>query len=278
MTTSLSKPGNGPATPMAAARQRLCYRLWALVLAALGAFLLAHQLGLLPGPLAQAAAFWPLLLILIGLRLVTGRASLGFALPAFAIDRGDYQSAHLHLAAGLADAQVSTFVGASQLAVGQFPVYGGPRLQANGSSAALILDRRAVSPFLAGPWTVSLVKGLPWSFTLHSDAGHFNLNLRDLTVTALDLQSGVGDVEVTLPALGQGEMALRLGLGDLTVRVPDGMAVKIKLAAGPLTRIRLDDQRFIQTHSSEWVTPNFSASPQQFTLSIALTAGDLQVI
>jgi len=271
-----SKSGNGLAVN--AARQRLRYRRWAVALAALGAFLLAYQLGLLSGPLAQAAAFWPLLLILLGLSLATGRVALGLPLPSFAADRGDYASAHLHLAAGLADAQVSAFVGASQLAVGLFPGYGGPRLQANGSSATLILDRRATSPFLTGPWAVSLVKGLPWSFTLYSGVGHFKLNLRDLTVTALSLQAGVGDVDLTLPAVGQGEMSLRLGLGDLTVRVPDGMAVKIKLAAGPLTHVRLDEQRFIQTNPSEWVTPNFSASPQRFILSLALNAGDLQVI
>ena len=79
-------------------------------------------------------------------------------------------------------------------------------------------------------------------------------------------------------AAGQGEMSLRLGLGDLTLRVPEGMAVKVQLAAGPLTHARLDGNRFIQTGPSEWVTPNFSASPQRFTLSISLTAGDLQVV
>ncbi len=271
-----SKSGNGPV--VTAARQRRRYRQWAAVLVALGVFLLADQLGLLPGPLAQAAAFWPLLLILLGLSLATGRVALGLPLPSFAVDRGDYRSAHLHLSAGLADTQLSAFVGASQLAVGLFPGYGGPRLQANGSSATLILDRRAASPFLTGPWTVALVKGLPWSFTLHSDAGHFKLNLRDLTVTALSLQSGVGDVDVTLPAVGQGEMSLRLGLGDLTVRIPDGMAVKIKLAVGPLTRVSIDLQRFIQTGPSEWVTPNFSAFPQRFTLAMSLSVGDLEVI
>jgi hypothetical protein len=270
------KSGNGRA--INTARQARYYRLWALALMVLGACLLAYQLGLLPDPLAQVAALWPALLILLGLVLVTGRLTLGLALPSFAVDRGDYQSAHLHLAAGVADAQISAFAGASQLAVGQFPGYGGPRLQANAASATLILDRRATSPFFTGPWTVSLVKGLAWSFTLHSDVGHFNLNLRDLTVAALDLRSGVGDVELTLPAAGQGEMTLRLGLGDLTVRIPNGMAVKIKLEAGPLTGVRLDDHRFIQTNPSEWVTPNFSASLQRFTLCVSLTTGDLHVV
>jgi hypothetical protein len=277
MITLASKNGNGSATP--AVRQRRTYQRWAAVLITSGAVLLAYNLDLFPsGPITVGLQFWPVLMILIGLLWITGRASFSFPLPAFAIDRGEYQSGHLHLASGLADAQVSPFIGASQLAVGQFPGYGGPRLQADGSRAALILDRHAASPFLIGPWTISLVKGLPWSLTFHSDMGHFNLNLRDLNVTALDLHSGVGDVDLTLPATGQGEMALRLGLGDLTVCVPEGMAVKIKWTPGPLARTRLDGQRFIQTSPSEWVTPNFSASPQRFTLSVALTAGDLQVI
>src|SRR5574341_1509985 len=110
-----SKSGNG--LVVNAARQRRRYRQCAAGLVALGVFLLADQLGLLPGPLARAAAFWPLLLILLGLALATGRAALGLPLPSFAVERGDYKSAHLHLSAGLADTQVSAFVGASQLAV-----------------------------------------------------------------------------------------------------------------------------------------------------------------
>src|SRR5574337_1397327 len=144
------KSGNGRAVNTV--RQARTYRLWALGLMALGACLLADQLGLLPGPLAQVAALWLVLLILLGLLLVTGRLTLGLALLSFAVDRGDYRSAHLHLAAGVADTQISAFAGTSQLAVGQFPGFGGPRLQANAASATLILDRWATSPFLTGPW------------------------------------------------------------------------------------------------------------------------------
>ena len=277
MTTPASQNGNGSAT--LAGRQRRTYQLWAAALVASGAILLAYNLDLFPpGPVTQGLGFWPMLVIVIGLRLITGRVTFSFPLPAFAIDRGEYQTGHLHLASGLTDVQVSPFIGASQLAVGQFPDYRGPRLQADGSRATLILDRRAASPFLFGLWAVSLVKSLPWSFTFNSDAGHFNLNLRDLNVTALDLHSGVGDVDLTLPTAGQGEMALWLGLGDLTLRVPEGVAVKIKWTPGPLARAQLDGQRFIQTSPSEWATPNFSSSAQRFTLSIALTSGDLQVI
>jgi hypothetical protein len=275
MATPSSKPTNGLAVNTARAHRRL--RLCAAALIVAGAFLLAHQLGLLPGPLAQLAAFWPVVLILFGLLLVAGRAPLGYPPLPFAIERGDYQSASLQCSIGFADARIAAFAGASQLAVGQFPG-GGPRLRMDGSRAQLIMDHRLAFPFLTGPWTISLVKGLPWSLTLRSSAGHLHLNLRDLTVTSLDLRSLAGDVDLTLPATGQGEMNLQLGLGDLTLRVSNGMAIKLKLAPGPLAHIRLDDQRFIQTTPSEWVTPNFSASPQRFTLSVALTAGDLQVI
>jgi len=271
-------PKNGNHSMKSVARQRQRHTLWAAALIIIGLLLLASNLGLVSGPMAQVLQFWPALLILLGLLLMMGQVQAGAPLPAFAVDRGDYQNAHLHLAAGLADVQLAAFVGASQLAVGQFPGYDGPRVQANGAGVTLILDRRAASPFLIGPWTVSLVKGVLWSFNLHSNAGQFQLNLRDLTVTSLSLQSGVGDVDLTLPAVGQGDMWLRLGLGDLTLRVPEGMAVKLKLTPGPLTQARLDGDRFIQTSASEWVTPNFSASPQRFTLSISLTAGDLQVV
>ena len=266
-------------TPKPAARQRLIYRLWAVAFILLGGLLLAYNLELFPpGLIPQTVKYWPLLIILLGLLFSTGRIAVSLPPSPFAIDRGEYQSGHLHLAAGIADAQVSAFVGASQLAMGQFPGHGGPRLQHNNGQARLSLDHRAVAPFLSGSWNVVLVKGLPWSFDLHSKIGNFNLNLRDLTVTTLGLRSIVGDVDLTLPAAGQGEMDLRLTLGDLTLRVPEGMAVRIKVADSPLANVQTDRQRFVSSNSREWITPNFSASPHRFTLLVDLMAGDLRVV
>jgi hypothetical protein len=273
MSLPASKSDNRPIKT--AARRRNIYPISALVLIGLGMILLADHLELLP---AGWASFWPVLLILGGLFvLFTGRTAVGLPLPAFAIERGAYETAQLWLDSGLADVRLEAFAGSTQLAVGQFPDYAGPRLRAEGSQAQLILDHRASMPFLVGGWTLSLVKTLPWSLTVRSQVGHCQLNLRDLNITDLRLASMVGDIDLTLPANGEGEMELSLTFGDLILRVPEEMGVKIRLNASRLVNLRLENQRFIQTSADEWVTPNFSLSSQHYRLSITLIGGSLWV-
>ncbi len=260
-------------------RQRFVYILWALALLAIGAALLSYNLGLWPNAGgALVLAYWPVLLIALGvLRLLTGRAALGFDLPTFAIERGEHESARLGVSSGLSDVRVSAFAGASQLAVGRFPNHGGPRLSLEGGQAHLILDRRAAAPFLLGEWAVALAKGLPWTVAAHSTLGDFRLDLRDLIVPSLHLRSWAGHVDMTLPVAGPGEGEIHLTLGDLTVRVPEGAAVNIRLKAGPLTRVRITNPRLAQSGPNEWNTSESPSTAQPFTLTVELTTGDLVI-
>jgi len=258
-------------------RQRFVYILWALAFVALGAILLVNNLGPWPtGVGARVLAYWPVLLIALGaLVLLTGRATIRFDLPTFAIERGEHESAHFGVSSGLSDLRVAAFAGASQLAVGRFPGHRGPRLEVEDNQARLFLDRRAAAPFLFGEWSATLAKGLPWTMEAHSMLGDFRLDLRDLSVPSLHLHSWAGHVDLTLPVAGPGEFELRLTLGDLTVRVPEGVAVKIKLKAGPLTHVQIANPRLAQSGPNEWNTPDFPSTAQLLTLTVELTTGDL---
>jgi hypothetical protein len=258
-------------------RQRFAYILWALAFLAIGAALLSYNLGLWPaGVGARVLAYWPVLLIALGvLILLTGRAALGFDLPTFAIERGVHGTARLEVSGGLSDVRVGAFAGASQLAVGKFPNHGGPRLNLEGGQAHLSLDRRAAAPFLLGEWSVALAKGLPWTMGARSLLGDFRLDLRDLTVPSLHLRSWAGHVDLTLPVAGPAEFEVRLTLGDLTVRVPEGAAMRIRLKAGPLTRVQIANPRLAQSAPNEWSTPDLPAAAQPLTLTVELTTGDV---
>jgi hypothetical protein len=275
MKPTAPRNGNGQ-LKAAAARQRR-YQLAALGFISLGVLLLAYNLGWLPRGLG---ALWPLLVILAGVFILfTGRAGFGLPPAPFAIERGAYEAGHLLVEAGTTDVRLDAFAGATQLAVGQFPIQGGPRLRAaaRNSRAQLIFDHHAIAPFRGGDWTMSLARDLPWALTLRSSLGRFHLDLRSLNVASLDLRSLFGDVELTLPASGRGDLRLRLTFGDLTVRVPEGVAIRVRLVAGPLATVKLSDPNLIRVSEREWVTPNFSACPVRFTLALALSTGDLCV-
>jgi hypothetical protein len=276
-STRTDPEGAEPAVKIAAA-QRRWYRLWAVVLIALGLLLLAYNLsGPWPGA-GSVVALWPALVVLLGLGLpFVGWWGRGFQLPAFACERNGCEAAELWVTGGTADVRVESFIGSSQLAVGQFASLAGPLVTKTGTVTRLVMDRRAAAPLLTGVWTAALSKGLPWTLTLRASVGAFTLNLRDLTVVKLDLESAAGPVDLTLPAAGEGEMNLRLLLGDLTLRVPDGMGVKLKIEAGPLATLRLNDRRLVRLAGDEWATPDFSKASQRFTLKVNLLAGDLKL-
>jgi hypothetical protein len=232
----------------------------------------------LPAGLVQLGQWvGPLLAVLAGLWLVT-RAPGTAVVPSYAIERADHQAATLIVAAGLSDVEVRGFSGASQLVTGQFPAAGGPGFSVRGPEARVELSPRQAMPLLPGQrWSAALAKGLPWTLNLRTWTGDLDVDLRDLAVTDLQLRSPLGDVSLQLPAAGQAALDLQLWAGDLHVRVPEGMAVKVKVRAGPLAAVRADERRFVQLALGEWASPLYAVSVNRCTLNVAVWAGDLNL-
>ena len=270
-------PETAPAVKIAAAR-RGWYRFWAVALIVLGLLLLAYNVSAPWIGAGELVALWPALVIVLGLGLpFVSRWAQGLQVPAFACDRGDAQAAELWVMAGTADVCVEAFVGLSQLVVGKFPNPAGPQVASLGAATRVVMDRRAAAPLLSGPWTASLGKGLPWTLQLRASTGGFTLDLRDLTIVKLSLDSIAGPVDLTLPATGQGEMDLRLLLGDLTLRVPEGVGLRLKVDGGPLATLKLNGWRFVRLAADEWATPDFDSAAQRFTLRVKMLTGDLKL-
>ena len=268
------------APPPVSGRQRRWYRFWAVLLIGLGlALLVLNVSGLWPRPGAgTVAAYWPALVVALGAGLpFAARRARGFQLPPFACEREGGEAAELWVRAGTADVRVEALAGVSQLAVGAFASQAGPQVTRTGGVTRLVLDQRAAAPLLTGPWTAALGKGLPWTLDLRASVGALTLDLRDLTVAKLDLEALAGPVDLTLPAAGQGELRLCLYLGDLTLRVPEGVGVKLIFEAGPLAALKLNGRRWVRQGADEWVTPDFSAAPQRFTLRVKMLVGDLKL-
>lgn len=270
MSTS-SKSASSPA--------RNIYPIWGVLFILLGLIVLGYNVGFLSIEwLNRLAAFWPVALIGLGLYLIgSGRTLLAFAPRPFALERGAYEQATLTIHAGIADINLLAFAGSSQLAVGQFPAGAGPKFIADGIRAKITLDHREAALFAAGAWTLSLAKNLPWTLQVQSDLGNSFLNLRDLTVAQAAFTAHLGDIDLTLPAMGVSDMTARLTLGDLTVRVPEGMALKLRFQPGGLAELAPLPAHFIQTSPTEWLTPNFEDAPHRTTLKVELTTGVLQV-
>jgi hypothetical protein len=173
---------------------------------------------------------------------------------------------------------VRAFAGSSQLAVGSWPHPRGPQVAAQGVVTRLVLDHAQAVPYLAGgPWDLALSRNVPWALELRANAGHLALDLRELTMGGLRVDSAYGGVDLTLPGHCPAEMRLRLGLGDLTVTVPEGVEAKLRLALGPLATVKVDNRRLVQVAPNEWMTPLYPAKAQRCTLVVEMRAGDLRL-
>jgi hypothetical protein len=142
----------------------------------------------------------------------------------------------------------------------------------------LTLDARWALPLLQHDWKISLVKGLPWNISLHAALGKLQLNLRDLTVWALHVDTWGGEVAITLPATGHGEGQAHMGLGDLTLYVPEGLGLRLQAQLGTLATITIDPQRYQPAAAYIWETAGFAEAPHRFTLVVTLGAGALTVV
>lgn len=199
-----------------------------------------------------------------------------FKPKSFTLARGASQSVQLRVRPGDSDVRVTTHAG-EPLVTGLFPSWRGPRQKSTGAHTALTLDRRWVWPFSASAWEMALAADMPWVLDLASGLGDWDLDLRGLTTTRARLRSFAGDVRLTLPAAGLNSLDIRLTLGNLTLRAPEGLALKLKLKTGWLSKAPLTPERFIRTAPAEWVTPHFSTAPHQCALSITLATGDLVI-
>jgi hypothetical protein len=246
----------------------------------LGLVLLADNVGMLTGGAAGVVAFWPVLLVALGVLVLSGRPWLASAARPFAIERRDYTHGELSLKAGWVAERinVNAFAGNTQLAVGQFPAQAGPHLEADGARARVSLEGWMAARFRRGDWSISLAKNLPWSCEIHTHLSQVTLDLRDLTVTMLSLWAWTGDVELTIPASGSGRADVRVMLGDVTVRVPESAALKLVIQAGPLSEVAISEASLIPSAPGEWTTPNYPIAEQRFILTMSLGAGDLRVV
>lgn len=284
MTASTPQSHKPPAAPVKGLpRQLRLHRLWAVGFVLVGALLLAANLQLLP-PAAQRVVGWgwPALVLAAGLGvlLLAGRVRSTPDEPTFTLAHAGQTAGELTLSSGTADVRLSALApGGEHLAVGQLPTPRGPALTTADGVAHLRMTPQLAVPLLPAPaWALDLTPEMPWVVRAQSSLGDLTLDLRDLPLTAAHLNSALGHVDLTLPARGQADLTAHLGLGNLTVRVPEGMAVKVKVSRGRLATLRPEARRFVELAPGEWATPLFAVSAARCTLTVHLWAGDLTLV
>ncbi|MBG7609857.1 MAG: hypothetical protein IZT55_03230 [Anaerolineae bacterium] len=96
----------------------------------------------------------------------------------------------------------------------------------------------------AREWNISLNDQIPLNLQVKTGASSMELDLSNLRVTELELDTGASSTKITLPAnAGHTHVDVDGGAASIVLNVPDGVAARIQIDSG-LAAISVDQERF----------------------------------
>jgi LiaI-LiaF-like transmembrane region len=250
----------------------------ATILLGIGVVLLLQDLDVIP----ESFTLWPIILIAIGAAILIG--SVGTNRPVASSE----QAVPLD---GATSATVTCSHGAGRLLVvpstqpdlllnGTFA--GGVEARVNRVGTAIDVDLRQRwkgVPWQSGSrgfeWAVSLTPAVPLSLRFHVGASQTRLELADLQVADLLLQTGASQTELTLPKRGRCTARVRAGAAQVRIRIPEGVAARIRMRKA-IGGSGVDTSRFPLVGEA-YESPDFDQAEDRVDLDIEGGAANVTV-
>jgi hypothetical protein len=282
-----------------------------IVLLFLGIVFLLQALDVLPwGLWGTLWRYWPVLIIIIGLRILLRRsniwvvsllifallwACLGGAYWQYAPPAGALTNSYSEPLLSLERASVTIDFDGGSLTLGSLAsgssdlveVYSNSKgggitadfHQQNGEGSLQLSAKGIKRFFWSGPWNnweTSLTQNIPLTLDINSSASSVSLDLSNLLVTEALVKLNAGDCKVTAPSSG-GNTSIKIdaSAANVEVTIPTGVAARIQLDTS-VTVIDIDKSRFPQS-GDYYMSPDFGTSGNQVELSIKCNAGRVQV-
>lgn len=253
---------------------------WPLVFGAVGVLLLLSTTGALDLPPGELVARgWPILLLAIGAWLLIG---------AF-WPRRTGPTEHLAIPLeGAAGARIRLRFGAGTLNAGRAAAGN----LADGDFVGGVVARRQgpgaveLSPDVDGgwgwvdrpfEWRMGLTGDVPLDLVVESGAARTDLDLSDLVVRSLRLQTGASETLVRLPrAAGSTEVRAEAGAAQVTFEVPAGVAVRVRSRMA-LGSTQVDEGRFPRT-ADGYASPDWATAANRVELDLQGGVGSFRVV
>jgi hypothetical protein len=149
----------------------------------------------------------------------------------------------------------------------------------NGDQGSLVVRQPSTLNVSLGgqryEWDLRLAEGVPMRLVVGLGAGKSTLLLGTLTLTALDVESGAGDVTVDLGGYKAGsfEGTIKGGAGRLTVLLPKdvGVSVRTGTALGKTTILGLKQQ------GEDYVNDAFGKATETVRLTVQAAVGEVNL-
>ncbi len=126
-------------------------------------------------------------------------------------------------------------------------------------------------------WTVGLTNEVPLDLKVDAGASRTILDLRDLRVRSLELQTGASETRVFVPrAAGATTITAQTGVASLTFEIPAGVAASIrtKMALGST---QVDQTRFPKSGLG-YESPDYATAANRVQIDVQGGVGSLRVV
>jgi hypothetical protein len=135
-------------------------------------------------------------------------------------------------------------------------------------------------PFL-GPdgwsWRFKLNNDIPMALKFDSGASSIDLDLSDVKVSRLNLETGASSSKVVLPAqAGKTLVEVEGGAATFDIRVPEGVAARIRILQGA-SSVRVDENRFPVTSRGLYQSPDYDTAQNSVELILETGAGSFNI-
>ena len=222
---------------------------WGIVLIVLAVLLLSRQMGWLGGSIFNY--FWPAVLILCGIWVlisVPGRGRSGIKRQNLSIPLENAPKARIKLEHAAGRLNIRGGASPTELLSGTFDteVDFKSHLEADHLKVNLRNSPNFWTwyPGQSLDWDICLNGGIPLALKIDSGASASSLDLTDLKVVELDINTGASSTEISLPAnAGHTLVDIDAGAASVNIRVPAAVAARIKVKSG-LSSISVDTNRF----------------------------------
>ncbi|MGD0004266.1 MAG: DUF5668 domain-containing protein [Anaerolineaceae bacterium] len=257
---------------------------WGIVIVLVGVLLLLQQLGLLV--FNFWAIFWPLILILVGIWFLLGPAVFrrDFREEAVSIPLEGATEADIRIRHGAGSLRIGALANGSGLLSGT--CVGGVDVAVHRHGERVKARLRTAHDVWFGfpgtlggrglAWDLKLSRSVALTLDLESGASESTLDLTDLKVSELEVQTGASSTEITLPAqAGYTRVAVKSGAAAVSLRLPEGVAGRIYIQSG-LAGISVDTSRFPQV-SGGYETPGYGTAANKADIRIETGVGSIDI-
>lgn len=252
---------------------------WGTALLVLGVLFLLQAQGLIT---SVYRFIWPLALILVGGWIIFNvfwKPDLGKE-DTFSYSLQAAKSVRYKFSHGAGQISISGGASAGQAIVGSSAVgmntdsrMDGDRLNVNVEAGPSLV------PFIgpsSGVWRYQLTQEVPVTLDIEAGASRLEIDLKDVLATRIDLSIGASSTDLTLPARGASILDVEAGAASVNIRVPEATAARIRMKDS-VASLNVDTNRFPQTDSGFYQSPNFDSAVNRAEITIEAGLGSITV-